>query len=418
MTRGAFSGPSAHAGGDPPAIGSRSELAAALTRLREQSGLSVRDLARRVESPVATIGGYFSGRHLPTPAQSAVFFRLLEACGVDDPDAQQQWWDAVSRVRRAGAARPASVRAPYLGLESFQIQDAALFFGRERLTEDLVAAVGSFDGAAGRMVAVIGPSGSGKSSLVRAGLIPALDAGDGAAPAAVLTPGDRPLRRLADLLAGIGSDHVTADSPGSVLIERTLRADPPQTARLLAAGPGLLVVDQFEEVFSSCPDETERRAFIAALCAVGGVGGEPAAAPVVIVLRADFYAMAIGEAALLPVLAGAQVVVGPMTPDEVRRAVVEPARIAGCEVDSELVEVLIRDLTPHGAPPGELDAGALPLLSHALSVTWQRAARRRLTVADYLATGGVAGAVAQSAEAVLADMPAPQRELTGRLFCE
>ena len=113
MTRGAFSGASAQAGGDPSAIGSRSELAAALTRLRELTGLSVRDLARRVDSPVATIGGYFSGRHLPTVAQSAVFFRLMAACGVDDPDAQQQWWDAVSRVRRAGAARPASMQSPY-----------------------------------------------------------------------------------------------------------------------------------------------------------------------------------------------------------------------------------------------------------------------------------------------------------------
>jgi len=388
MTRGAISGHSASAGDDPAAIGSRSELAFALTRLRELTGLSVRDLARRVDSPVATVGGYFSGRHLPTVAQSGVFRRLLEACGVTDPDEQQRWWDAVSRVRRAASARPATATAPYLGLESFQVQDAALFFGRERLTEELVAAVRSDAGPAGRMVAVIGPSGSGKSSLVRAGLIPAWSepaaTGDDApGPALVITPGIRPMGELADVSA---------------------------------TEPGLLVVDQFEEVFSSCPDEAERRAFIAALCAIAGVGGGGPAVPVVIVLRADFYAMAIGESALLPVLAGSQVVVGPMTPDEVRRAVVEPARIAGCEVDDELVEVLIRDLTPHGAPPGELDAGALPLLSHALSVTWHRAARRRLTVGDYLATGGVAGAVAQSAEAVLAALPGRQQQLTGRMF--
>jgi WD40 repeat protein len=387
MTRGAISGHSASAGGDPAAIGSRSELAFALTRLRELTGLSVRDLARRIDSPVATVGGYFSGRHLPTVAQSGVFSRLLEACGVTDPAEQQRWWDAVSRVRRAASARPASATPPYLGLESFQVQDAALFFGRERLTEELVAAVRADAGPAGRMVAVIGPSGSGKSSLVRAGLIPALaepaGSGDAPGPALVITPGDRPMGKLADVAA---------------------------------TRPGLLVVDQFEEVFSSCPDEAERRAFIAALCAIAGVGGAGPATPVVIVLRADFYAMAIGESALLPVLAGSQVVVGPMTPDEVRRAVVEPARIAGCEVDNELVEVLIRDLTPHGAPPGELDAGALPLLSHALSVTWHRAARRRLTVGDYLATGGIAGAVAQSAEAVLAALPGRQQQLTGRMF--
>ncbi len=416
MTRGAISGPSAHAGGDPSDIATRAELASALTRLRELSGLSVRDLARSVDSPVATVGGYFSGRHLPTASQSAVFLRMLHACGVTDPDEQQRWWEAVGRVRRAGRSS-SPTEAPYLGLESFQVQDAALFFGRERLTAELVEVVRSAAGPAGRMVAVVGPSGSGKSSLVRAGLIPALDR-DGLPTAAVLTPGDRPLHRLAQVL--VGPDGVAPDPAVVDRAERDLRADPSVAARWPAARPGLLVVDQFEEVFTSCPDETERRAFIAALCAVAGVGDDPAAgagpAPVVIVLRADFYGQAIGEAALLPVLSTAQVVVGPMTPDEVRRAVVEPARLVGCEVDPELVEVLIRDLTPHGALSGELDAGALPLLSHALSVTWQRAARRRLTVAGYLATGGIAGAVAQSAEAVFTALTTSEREVTARLF--
>ncbi|WP_395729632.1 helix-turn-helix domain-containing protein [Nakamurella sp.] len=431
MTKGAISGRfAAPEGEDPSAIDGRTELAAALTRLRERSGLSVRDLARRVDSPVATVGGYLSGRHLPTTAQSAVFLRMLAACGVTDDADRRAWWEAVARVRRAGAARPASAVPPYRGLESFQVQDAALFFGRERLTADLLARVNAIGGAGGRMVAVVGPSGSGKSSLARAGLIPAWSASDGAAerhhadmpadrggprsgePSAfVITPGDRPLRRLAEVLAaGPGSGPTGAEA-----VERALRAEAPVAAGWLASG--LLVVDQFEEVFSSCPDEHERRIFIAALCGLAGVGGPPApGARVVIVIRADFYAPAIGETALLPVLAQAQVVVGPMTTDEVRRAVLEPARIAGCEVDGELVEVLLRDLSPRGAPSGALDAAALPLLSHALSVTWQRATRRRLTVADYLATGGVAGAVAQSAEAVLAAMPARQQELTARMF--
>lgn len=418
MTKGALTGHSLMPGVDPSAIDSRADLAAALTGLRERTGLSVRDLARTVDSPVATVGGYFSGRHLPTVAQSAVFARILVACGVTDAAAQQAWWDAVARVRRAGASRPSSAVPPYLGLESFQVQDAGLFFGRERLTDELVAAVGTGDGAvgaAGRMVAVVGPSGSGKSSLVRAGLVPAWSGRPDDPPRSytVLTPGDRPLRRLAEALAAVGD--APADGPP---IEDALREEPAAAAELLTGRDHLLLVDQFEEVFSTCPDEPERRAFIAALCAIAGTGqpADRAAGPVVIVLRADFYALAIGESPLLPVLAGAQLVVGPMAADEVRRAVIEPARIAGCDVDPELVEVLIRDLTPHGAPAGALDAGALPLLSHALSVTWQRATRRRLTVADYLATGGVAGAVAQSAEAVLDELPADQQQLAARMF--
>ncbi|WP_420120384.1 helix-turn-helix domain-containing protein, partial [Nakamurella sp.] len=438
MTKGAGSGGFAVPGGDPTSIGSRSELAAALTALRERTGLSVRDLARAVDSPVATVGGYVSGRHLPTVAQSAVFVRILAACGVTDPGAQQAWWDAVARVRRAGAPRPASAVSPYPGLESFQVQDAGMFFGRERVTAQLLAAVrGDATGppgvpaVAGRMVAVVGPSGSGKSSVVRAGLVRAWagsgDDSDAPARYSIITPGDRPLRGLAAaLLAAGGSGGPGAagaagplDEDEVAAVERSLRADPPGAA-VRAPGPDhLLVVDQFEEVFSTCPDERERQAYLAALGAIAGAGpgtGGGPPGPGVLVLRADVYAAALAQAPLLPVLAGAQVVVGPMSPDEVRRAVVEPARIAGCEVDPELVEVLIGDLTPHGAPAGVLDAGALPLLSHALSGTWQRATRRRLTVADYLATGGVAGAVAQSAESVLAALPARQQELAAPML--
>lgn len=500
MTKGALSGGSAVPEGDPGSIDSRVELAAALTALRERTGLSVRDLARAVDSPVATVGGYVSGRHLPTVAQSAVFVRILAACGVTDPVRQQAWWDAVARVRRAGAPRPASVVSPYPGLDSFQVQDAGLFFGREKLTAQLLAAVrgdaagprvGPVSGASadppaattGRMVAVVGPSGSGKSSLVRAGLVPAwAGSGDdvgGPARYSIITPGDRPLQRLAAALvmagssgggspatgrsdpadptdpaaapdragtpdrAGAAGSTDPAGAPGSggsldgdevTVLARSLLADPAGAAAHAPGADHLLVVDQFEEVFSTCPDEHERQAYLVALGAIAGAGAgagagaeaeaeegagptaRPAAVPVVIVLRADFYALAIAQAALLPVLAGAQVVVGPMTPDEVRRAVVEPARIAGCEVDPELVEVLIGDLTPHGAPTGALDAGALPLLSHALSGTWQRASRRRLTVADYRATGGVGGAVAQSAESVLAALPARHQALAARML--
>lgn len=216
MTRGAFSGDSSLAGFDPDGVGNRAELASALTRLRELSGLSVRDLARRIDGPVATVGGYLSGRHLPTANHSALFFRLLEACGVTAAADRQRWWEAVSRVRGQGAARPPTAGQPYRGLVSFQVEDAALFFGRELLTAELLAAVRADHGAAGRMISVVGPSGSGKSSLVRAGLIPGLrdmpeEAADGAGVdhARVFTPGDGPLRALAAVLAAAGAPTVS-----------------------------------------------------------------------------------------------------------------------------------------------------------------------------------------------------------------
>ena len=136
-----------------------------------------------------------------------------------------------------------------------------------------------------------------------------------------------------------------------------------------------------------------------------------------IVLRADFYGAALRIADLVPVLARSQVVVGPMAPADLRRAISRTGRARqGSSSQPELVDLLIRDLTPTGAAPGAYDAGALPLLAHALRATAERAHRGRLTVADYLATGGIAGAVAQTAEGVLATLTADQQELTRQSF--
>ena len=366
---------------DPAEIVNRGDLAAALTALRERAGFAVRDLAREIDSPAATVGGYLSGRHLPTAAQSGVFRRLLQACGVADPDDVEDWVEAVARIRRLAAHRSAADTGPYRGLDSFQPEDADWFFGREAQTRQLVQALDD-PTRPGRMTAVVGPSGSGKSSLVRAGLIPALTG----RPWSLLTPGEHPLEALAKARAEGGAGAV-------------------------------LVIDQFEELFTACPDEAERIAFVEELFAPPELpGGGAAPAGAVIVLRADFYGAALRIAGLVPVLAGAQVVVGPMAPADLRRAISEPARKAGFVLEPELVDLLIRDLTPTGAPWGAYDAGALPLLAHALRATAQRAKRGRLTVADYLATGGIAGAVAQTAEGVMATLTPQHCELTRRLF--
>src|SRR5207248_4465367 len=230
-----------------------------------------------------------------------------------------------------------------------------------------------------------------------------------------------------------------ADDSGAPVGGRRVQADADPDAAALdadrdteaaAARSGIVVVvDQFEEVFTACSDD-ERRVFVAALCAAArvrsadlhekdtGIGRTPAL--VVLGLRADFYANALRDPLLARALQKAQVVVEPMTEAELRRAITEPARLARLDLEDGLVEVLLRDLAP--AAGGSVsagsahDAGALPLLSHALLATWQRRRRGRLNVADYNDSGGIRGAVAQTADAVYDGLSEVQQRLARHLF--
>jgi len=195
----------------------------------------------------------------------------------------------------AEARRPADV-CPYKGLARFETADADFFFGREQVVAEAVAhLVGS------RFLALVGPSGSGKSSLLRAGLLHAL--GSGALPGSdrwvysVIRPGDRPL----DTFAQTMDDQRTADR------------------RLLA-------IDQFEEVFSACPDDAERAAFLDAITEAASASDGTTA--IVIAMRADFYGRCAEHRALASLLASGQILVGPMDRDELRRAVEFPAQRA------------------------------------------------------------------------------------------
>jgi WD40 repeat protein/transcriptional regulator with XRE-family HTH domain len=366
------------------ATDSRQEFAEALTALRLRSGLTVRELARRLDTPTATIGDYFSGRHLPGPAQLPLFQALLHECGVAEGDVED-WVAALTRVRQNSDGRIARGPAPYRGLEPFGVDDAGLFFGREAATRELLARLaGAFESHPSEVawpLMVIGPSGSGKSSLLRAGLAARVAAG-------ALDDG-LPCRVTVGTPAELEPDALTAHAG-------TYRR--------------LVVIDQFEEVFAA--PAQERKRLLASLAAV-----RPHHTAVVAALRADFYAAASGEPALLPALRRSQMLIGPMTANELSAAIVEPARSVGAEVDPALVEVLLADLAP-GDPEGFAHgSGALPLLSHALLATWQRAPHSRLTVADYKAAGGLQGAVSQSAELVYGELTPVEQELTRRVFC-
>ncbi|WP_406104747.1 hypothetical protein [Micromonospora globbae] len=382
-------------GPDPTEVADRRDFARALTELWRSTDLSVRDLAKQANGrlpgspPVAghtTINDWLTGRSCPSPSSRDFFVAVLGACGVTDDDAVAAWLTAWRRVRQIPGPRGGV--EPYRGLGAFQPEHADWFFGREELTEELVGRVRALAARGGGVQLVVGPSGSGKSSLLRAGLIAALGR-DGA---------DRP-----------DGWRTTLGTPATLPLDRL--AAVPESA---SDARRLVVVDQFEELFTGDRDADAQARYVNALCALAG----PSHGTVVVLgVRADFYHRILGHPALAAATRDGQITVGPMTEAEIRRAIVEPARRAKLDVESGLVELLLRDIAPrpddgrHG-----FGVGVLPLLSHALYATWRQDRGRSLTVAAYRRTGGITGAVAQSADEIYCALDPDDQELTRRLF--
>lgn len=261
-----------------------------------------------------------------------------------------------------GLATPSTApRCPYRGLLAFRPGDRPFFFGREQVLGELLGRL-----APGRLLTLVGASGTGKSSLLGAGVAAAVEAGEVACANSVL-------------LMTPGPEFVLESS-----------ADSAQ----------MLIVDQFEQLYTQCPDLERRRRFIEALTSRAG--------PVVIGVRADFYGEIGGDARLARAVAANQVLLGPMSENDLRRAIEAPARLAGLELAPGLVDLILRDAA--GRP------GALPLISHALRATWGRRDGRTLTIEAYRESGGVSSAVAQTAEAVLQRTPPDQRQLLRAIF--
>jgi hypothetical protein len=313
---------------------------------------------------------------------------------------------AIVRTYRAGAGQAVVGDrdiCPYPGLDSFDETTANFFVGREEETAELVGALQS-----GRFVAVLGASGYGKSSLVFAGLVPALAGGAVGGidrwRVAKVTPGERPAARIAEALtnlAGIGplSAEELQRSVGS--IDRAVGTGSPETNERV-----LLVCDQFEEIFTLCDDTAERESVVDALVHASTIPGGRFV--LVLAMRADFYPRLADHQRLRSLVSAHQLLVGPLTGDALRRAIEVPAASAGLDLEPGLAQTVAEDVS--GRP------GALPLMSHVLSEVWQRRQGRELTLASYAACGGVEGALARRAEEVYESVEPDDRSLTRRVL--
>lgn len=324
--------------------------------------------------------------------------------------------------------------SPYRGLWPFREDQAEVFYGRSRLTAELTGHIAACLGETG-MAVVTGASGAGKSSLIRAGLIPAIARGqlpvDGAEdwPVLTLTPGAAPVEELAARLAAVtGTDagsirNTLAARPGDAYLyarqavfAHTDGMPPERRDRVRANGRLLLFCDQFEELFTLTRDPDARNAFLQALFAIASGGDSGGDGLVVIGVRGDFIDRCASIPALVPVLRAHSFVVGPPEPEELRQVITGPAAAARLHLDDGLADDILADL--RAAAGGAFTAGALPLLSQTMLSLWQRRDGDRLTRHGYTEIGGVGRAIEAGAEQIHRRLSPPQQDLAARLFRE
>lgn len=339
-----------------------------LKYLRRRERLTQLELSIAVGYSESQISRLEQNQRLPDlAALKAVFIPALHL--EDEPDLSALLLHLARSARQEDA--PIAGIPPYKGLLFFDQSDADLFFGRETLTAHLVARTTDLAaGASSRFLTIVGASGSGKSSLMRAGLAVTLQRSGWEVH--IFTPTANPVKMLT---ASYNSAH-TKDGKQH-----------------------LILVDQFEETFTLCRDENERAAFIEKLLSIAQNGSTKAT--VVIALRSDFYSHCAQYPLLREAVAAEQEYIGQMSKEELRRAIEEPAKHGGWEFERGLVDLLLNDVGADGA--GQPEPGALPLLSHALLATWERRRGRTFTIDGYRASGGVRGAIAETAESVFND---------------
>jgi DNA-binding SARP family transcriptional activator/basic membrane lipoprotein Med (substrate-binding protein (PBP1-ABC) superfamily) len=342
---------------------------------------------------VMMVALYRTGRQAEALRHYGSYKELLaDELGIDPSEAMRRLEEQIllQDPGLAGAEKPVSTGNPYRGLRAFSEDDADVYFGRESLVADVLARLLSGPG----FVSIVGPSGSGKSSAARAGVTPELrKRGD---TVVVFQPGSRPLWELARALdlAGLGSQ-------GTLL--RRFENDP-EALRDVVTRPLVLIVDQFEELFTLTDHDVAVR-FSELISAA--VRDHETPLRVVATLRADYYDRPLSMPALAGVFSDSVVSVKPMTPQEIERAVVEPARAVGVGVEPALLAQLVGDM---GDAPG-----ALPLLQFTLFEMFEES-ENGLTLDGYRDLGGINGALTGGADRLLAELDPDGREVAEQLM--
>lgn len=285
----------------------------------------------------------------------------------------------------------ASRTNPYRGLRPFTEEDGDVYFGREALVSEVLDRLENGPG----FVSIVGPSGSGKSSAVRAGVVPVMR--ERGYEVAIFQPGSRPLWELAGAL-----ERSARGSRASLL--RRFETNPRSLAEVVTR-PLLLVVDQFEELFTLAERDVAVR--LSELVS-SAVRDHTVPLIVVVTLRADYYDKPLSIPALAGAFSDSVVSVKPMTPQEVESAVVEPARAAGTTVEPRLVAQLVADMADN--------PGALPLLQFTLFDLYERASAEALTLEAYQRIGGLNGALTGGADDLLSELDEEGRALAEQLM--
>jgi serine/threonine protein kinase/DNA-binding winged helix-turn-helix (wHTH) protein len=381
--------------GRPPFADSRDEA----TRLR-----------RHLEDPLPSV---LASR----PKLPAAIDRVLQIATAKQPDDRYPaassfaaaFSAAVSRSGQPVDAGPAVDRPrtnPYKGLRAFEETDAVDFHGRDRLVDELVDELSRPERT---MLAVVGPSGSGKSSVVRAGLLPAVRAGrlpgSGAWFVTAMNPGSHPFEALETALL-----RIAVNPPGSLIeqlriadrgILRGVRRVLPDDDTIL-----LLVIDQFEELFTSTTDPADRDLFLDTMVTALAEPGTPLR--VVLTLRADFFDRPLRHPSFATILKHNTVTVTPLAADELERAIVDPAAALGVRFEPGLVARIFADVASQ--------PGTLPLLQYTLTRLFDRTAGDLILLDDYDGIGGLSGCLARRADELWEDTDPTRRDAVRRLF--
>jgi WD40 repeat protein len=389
-----------------------------------------------------------SGRRDAALAQYQACRKLLaEELGVEPSAETRELYDLLARgeplpkrlLAPPPRERPARTvgACPFRGLAAFREADAPFFFGREQFPERLLEAVQRRP-----LVVVAGSSGSGKSSVVFAGLVPRLLSGATAGDwlVADLRPGTNPFGALAmallpalspglgdvDCLVEAGKLAVALAGGDLVLSDVLEPALARPSPRWPSGGAGgteggqvhddahrlLLIVDQFEELYTLCPEAEVRRRFVDALLAAAERSGrrrEPALV-LLLTMRADFMGQALAYRPFADALQEAVSLLGPMNRDELRAAIVRPAEAQGAAFEAGLVQRILDDVAD--------EPGNLPLLEFALTLLWERHSQGWLTHQAYDEIGGVSGALARHADQVYGSLGEPEQAAARRVFAQ